>query len=329
MEWIRRLSALVLALAMLMSMAAVAEDEADAGIPEEAAVEAEDLMVDEEPTQTPEPEMTSVADLPGLDSKYLMLASPAEPLEANYAPLNLVSITSRRNDDKGNNENGGLYMASSASMHLTEDTLAALTEMFNAAEAEDITLYVRQTYRSYADEGSRYERMLERGTPSEVPGQIDWQTGLAVTVVSKSLRTKSLTVDNWMGTKEGKWVSANAGRFGFIVRYPQGKEDVTGHAAEPWHLRYVGENVAEYMQNEGIALEEFRQELDAIMGEYVMPEGDPNVRDTWMPSSNARRATATEVPRVSPTPVPDVLPGGAKLLDEDAEGDWEFSLFGN
>ena len=76
-----------------------------------------------------------------------------------------------------------------------------------------------------------------------------------------------------------------------------------------------------------MTLEAFRQELDAVAGPYVMPEGSDQVRATWQPSGTARRAAATAVPRVSPTPVPDVLPGGAQLLEETGDGDWEFSLF--
>ncbi|MGN0972409.1 MAG: M15 family metallopeptidase [Aristaeellaceae bacterium] len=322
MNRIGRLAALVMAMALMMTWGwTMAEDMTV--IPEE------DGNVVALPGETPAPMLAagSAAGLTGVDNRYLMLASAAEPLAETYVPMNLQTVPSRRNDNKGVNENGGLYLASSTTMQLVDTALTALSAMFSAAEGEGVTLYLRQGYRSYAEEGSRYERMVARGTPSEIPGQSDYQTGLAVTVVSKSLRTRTLTAEEWLATVEGQWVTANCARFGFIVRYPQGQEDMTGHDAEPWHLRYVGESVATYMARNNMTLEAFRMELDASAGAYVMPEGSAQVRTTWQPSSAAIRASATEVPRVSPTPVPDTLPGGAQLLEETADGDWEFSLF--
>ncbi|MGN0778201.1 MAG: M15 family metallopeptidase [Aristaeellaceae bacterium] len=320
MERIRKVLALLLAMLLVMSWGWTGAEEMD-----QVLSDGEDDMF--LPSETPAPVSAAVAGLSGLDSRYLMLASAAEPLAATYVPLMLQSVPSRHNDDQGNNDNGGLYLASSTNMLLVDAALDALAEMFTAAETEGVTLYLRQAYRSYADEGSRYERMVARGTPSELPGQSDYQTGLAVTVVNKALRTKGLTAENWLATAEGQWVTANCARFGFIVRYPEGQEDVTGHAAEPWHLRYVGQSVAQYITQGNITLEVFRQELDAAVGAYVMPEGSDAVRATWQPSDRTQRITATEVPLVSPTPVPDVLPGGVQLVGEGHDGDWEFSLF--
>ena len=319
MDRIRKLAALLVAMALVMTWGWTCAEEA--ALPDGTVEDTEGL-----PGETPAPAADGVSALPGLDSRWLMLASAAEPLADTYVPMNLQTVPSRHNDNKGNNENGGLYLASSNTMQLVDEALTALTKMFFTAEEDGVTLYLRQGYRSYMDEGSRYERMVARGTPSEVPGQSDYQTGLAVTVVSKTLRTKTLTAENWQATAEGQWVTANCARFGFIVRYPAGQEDVTGHESEPWHLRYVGESVAEYMVQNNMTLEAFRQELDAVEGPYVMPEGSDQVRATWQPSSAASRASAKEIPRISPTPVPDVLPGGAQLLEETGDGDWEFSL---
>lgn len=58
-------------------------------------------------------------------------------------------------------------------------------------------------------------------------------------------------------TKEGKWVEANAYKFGFIIRYPKGKENITGYNYEPWHLRYVGNEAAKEISNKDITLEEY------------------------------------------------------------------------
>ena len=60
-------------------------------------------------------------------------------------------------------------------------------------------------------------------------------------------------------TEEGKWVSENAHRFGFIIRYPKGKEEITGYAYEPWHIRYLGVELAEEIYESGLTLEEYFQ----------------------------------------------------------------------
>ena len=73
---------------------------------------------------------------------------------------------------------------------------------------------------------------------SAKPGHSEHQTGLTMDVSSKSANNElELTFAN---TKEGKWLKENAHRAGFIIRYPKGKESITGYAYEPWHIRYVG-----------------------------------------------------------------------------------------
>lgn len=297
----------------------VAENAEPAQTPAPAA---EDEAVAKTVPATPAPVAELPDDMPAVDNRYLMLASAAEPLNGGYAPMGLKNVTSRRNDNSGNNENGGIYMASSASMQLVDTVLDALTAMFKDAEKADITLYLRQAYRSYEDEQARCERMSARGNVEDKPGESDWQTGLAVTVVPKALRTKTLTEENYLKTKEGQWVVENCAAYGFIIRYPQGGEAETGRAYEPWHLRYVGVETAQYMTENTLTLEAFRASLDVLTGGYVMPEGDSEAAAAWAPP-------ATPTPKASPTPVPDMLPGGAKLLDTAEDGDWEFSLFGN
>lgn len=222
---------------------------------ETPADQGEDAQPTAEPTPAPVKDLTG--DLPAMDDRFLMLASAAEPLSGSYAPKGLVSVTSRHNDNKGNNENGGVYMASSQNMQLVDEVLDALTGMFNAAEKDGVTLYLRQAYRSYEDEQARYERMAARGNVEDKPGESDWQTGLAVSVVPKSLRTKTLTAESYLKTKEGQWVAAHCAEHGFIVRYPEGGEGSTGREYEPWHLRYVGVEAAEYITENGLCLEEF------------------------------------------------------------------------
>ena len=87
-----------------------------------------------------------------------------------------------------------------------------------------------------------------------VPGASEHQIGLALDIVASNY----VTLDDGFGeTKAGKWLAANSSKYGFILRYPKGKEDITGIGYEPWHFRYVGVDAATIIMGEGITLEEF------------------------------------------------------------------------
>ena len=88
----------------------------------------------------------------------------------------------------------------------------------------------------------------------QVPGASEHQIGLALDIVCNSY----MSLDEGFGdTKAGKWLAANSCRYGFILRYPKGKEDITGIEYEPWHFRYVGKAAAPVIMEQGITLEEF------------------------------------------------------------------------
>lgn len=84
---------------------------------------------------------------------------------------------------------------------------------------------------------------------SSVPGHSEHQTGLVIDVSSLE--------QSYGDTAEGKWLAANCYKYGFIIRYPKGKEDITGYAYEPWHLRYLGTSTAKLVHDSGLTLEEF------------------------------------------------------------------------
>lgn len=84
-------------------------------------------------------------------------------------------------------------------------------------------------------------------------GESEHQTGLAMDISSKSVNF-SLT-QSFAQTREGKWLEENASEFGFIIRYPEGKEHITGYQFEPWHLRYVGKNPSLEIASRNITLE--------------------------------------------------------------------------
>ena len=90
-----------------------------------------------------------------------------------------------------------------------------------------------------------------------VPGASEHQIGLALDIVCNDY----MSLDEGFGdTKAGKWLAANSGCFGFILRYPEGKENITGIEYEPWHFRYVGKAAAPVIMEQGITLEEFWEE---------------------------------------------------------------------
>lgn len=207
---------------------------------------------------------------------FLRLASAADPLAADYEPKDLTPLTARRNDVDGNNTNDGIYMAAAGTIHLRKQAANALFNLVNAAEADGLTLYVRAGYRDYADQEKRYARAERQGdtATTQKAGECDYQTGLAVTLVNREYRGKTLEAKAFAKTAESKWLQENAARFGFIVRYPDGKDSVTGWAWEPWHLRFVGVSVARYIRQNNLTLEEFRTVLDGAYDEFRARGGD-------------------------------------------------------
>lgn len=125
------------------------------------------------------------------------------------------------------------------------------------AEAYDLglNLYISSAYRSYDYQAGLYQRYVDRSGKAEADrysaraGHSEHQTGLAF-----DLNTIS---DEFKDTDEGKWLAENCHKYGFIVRYPEEKEDVTGYMYEPWHIRYLGVDTATAVYESGLCLEEY------------------------------------------------------------------------
>ncbi|WP_052339477.1 M15 family metallopeptidase [Gorillibacterium massiliense] len=139
----------------------------------------------------------------------------------------------------------------------------ALEEMFAGASNDGLTLYAVSGYRSYATQKSLYNHYVETqgeehaSRYSAKPGTSEHQTGLAMDVSSQSAGFQ--LEENFGTTPEGKWLAAHCAEYGFVIRYPNGKENITGYAYEPWHVRYVGKDVAQQVMAKGTTLEEFYQ----------------------------------------------------------------------
>ena len=123
------------------------------------------------------------------------------------------------------------------------------------AAADGITLKIVSGYRSYKDQINAYTKFSNRDGKeaadrySARPGHSEHQTGLAIDLNSVQ--------NSFANTPAGKWLAENCVRYGFIIRYPEGKEHITGYMYEPWHVRYVGVEMAEMISESGLCLEEF------------------------------------------------------------------------
>jgi D-alanyl-D-alanine carboxypeptidase len=143
---------------------------------------------------------------------------------------------------------------------LRKDAADSIEKLFSAAKADNIELFAVSGFRSYERQDNIYQYEVgligleEANELVALPGQSEHQLGLAMDVTSQSVKLK--LTEEFGNTEEGKWLQENAHQFGFIVRYPLGKEEVTGYQYEPWHIRYVGVNVAEYLHKNDLLLEQ-------------------------------------------------------------------------
>ncbi len=144
------------------------------------------------------------------------------------------------------------------SQTMREDAATALEEMFAAAKEDGINLSIVSGFRSYSKQSSIYSRkkasvgQKEADRVSARPGTSEHQLGLAMDLAK---RGSSQLNTSFGKTKEGQWVMENAHRFGFIVRYLDGYEHVTGYMYEPWHVRYVGKEHALALYESGLPME--------------------------------------------------------------------------
>lgn len=175
----------------------------------------------------------------------LILVNKENPLDSDYKPSNLVKPNIPFADNANEEER---YMKSESSM--------AIEELFRSAEQEGIKLLGMSAYRSYDSQKNIYYNRIRSVGKKEAdryvakPGKSEHQTGFAIDITNE---------DRWFvkSTEEAQWLAKNAHNYGFILRYPENKEDITGVAYEPWHIRYVGKETAKKIYEEQITFEEF------------------------------------------------------------------------
>lgn len=204
-------------------------------------------------------------------SVSLALSQGAGTLAPQYDPVGTLVLVNKENRAPSvkpelvlpgvpvNNAGNARYL------YMRPDAAQALEEMFAAALEEGHQLYGVSGYRSYSTQKSIYDRRVEESGESAKrwvapPGHSEHQTGLAMDLSGESTVNLGLT-GSFAETPEGAWVAQNCHRFGFIVRYQEGWENVTGYGFEPWHVRYVGTEHAENIYRLGIPLEYYLEIL--------------------------------------------------------------------
>lgn len=167
----------------------------------------------------------------------VVIANKTYSLPSNFAPNNLVAI------------NGYIKV-----VDYVKDAFLSLS---SDAKAIGLNIYASSGYRSYSNQKYIYENYVSMDGKENADrysaraGYSEHQTGLAIDV-----NTIDMTFDN---TSESAWLRENAYKYGFIIRYPKGKEEITGYMYEPWHIRYVGKELSNKLYKDGsyITLEEY------------------------------------------------------------------------
>ena len=202
------------------------------------------------------------------DAYLLVLANKENPLGASYAPEDLVDLKTMQ----GYELSDTIVNAGAQNTYMRLYAANALKAMILQLRAEEYNnIFAQSGYRTYEYQSQLFERYIEEEmakdssltreeaeaivlTYSAKPGTSEHQTGLCIDLIDDRYNT----LENPFTKKLGmEWLAENAWKFGFILRYPEGKEDVTGYSYESWHFRYVGRYHAERITALGITLEEY------------------------------------------------------------------------
>ncbi len=289
------------------------EDEDESEYEDEAGDETGDEVNEEdseestsEPSPEPSPEPTSEPELPpewdgtvtgvrwtypvsmtALQTDFLVLANAENLLDKSYKPKKLVKVS-------------GVKRATSAAIYLEETAAKALKEMFEGAksvtsytytaqtkkgeEEKEATfeggmvLYLKSGHRSYGTQVTTYNNYLARNNNVDdgyvaKPGASEHQTGLSADILNADYAGRPRMTQDFKWTPEAQWMKENCIYYGFILRYTEDEEEKTGIRFEPWHFRYVGKEVAGYIHANDFTLEEFTEQWQAALDEFLAKGG--------------------------------------------------------
>lgn len=225
-------------------------------------------------------------DMMEMEPELVQLVNKHMFLASDYVPDDLVTMKKLKLDSDGNNTSGGVRFASSSGEYqLQRECAQALVQLCDAAREAGHELYIKSAYRSYRTQDVMYyNRLKEYGYDDgwvTKPGASDHQTGLGCDVVPKNWTNRGMNED--MGKEEEcQWMATHCAEFGFILRYPEDKEEVTEINYEPWHLRYVGVPAATYIMENGLCLEEFYEQLQAAIEEFIAAGGPKSLVEDFV-----------------------------------------------
>lgn len=226
--------------------------------------------------------------LEDMQPEFVVLANKHYLLDSKFVVTPLKKIKSMSLNKDGSKKSGDMYVVSKG-MELNETCADALIALSDAARADGYKLYLKSAYRSYQTQKTMYYNRLKKNKGKDdgwvsLPGASDHQTGLGCDVVPRSWKDKSM--NGKMGKEpECIWMAEHCQEFGFIIRYPEDKQEETEINYEPWHLRYVGVPAATYIMENGMCLEEFNAELQAAIREFIDAGGDPALVEAFIQES--------------------------------------------
>ncbi|MFC4304841.1 M15 family metallopeptidase [Cohnella boryungensis] len=223
-------------------------------VKESAAFE---LLADSLPGSTVRKNKQGLAVITNASSLYV-LVNKQRNLASDYVPKDLIVPDVPFS-----------FSGDSPKKQMRKAAAKALESLFKAAKDDGIKLKAVSGYRSYATQKSIFDSNVKRkgekvaNRTSARPGQSEHQTGLAMDISSASV---GYALEESFGkTKEGQWLAKHAAEHGFIIRYLKGKESVTGYSYEPWHVRFVGKEIAEDIANKKVTLEQYFEDAETAM----------------------------------------------------------------
>jgi len=245
-------------------------------------------------------------------STYTLLVNKEYPLSSSYIPFMVEPDVEIYH--KGINER----------RYLQPIAAQALEELFAAAEADGLHLVLRCGFRSYRLQKSIYSHQLryygyyEASRFHALPGTSEHQTGLAVDLCCEATNYEN----NYdiLYTEEYRWLLSNAADYGWILRYPEEKTHITGYNFEPWHFRYVGVELATYLTEHNLTMEEYYGALPTtnlltVPKEYwsLMDEEDFEQMAKDEEEFQKKQLESEKQPTPTPTPTPTSTPTPTEL----------------
>jgi len=181
------------------------------------------------------------------DGNLLVLVNKEYTVSRDYYPTDMVDI------------DGSL--STNQNLKVKREAYDAYLEMLEDAKAEGLNFCICSAYRGFGVQESLYYNSLAANGKEYTdkmfayPGRSEHHTGYAIDITSASMNWG--LSQNYADYPDGAWIAEHCSDYGFIIRYPKGKEDITGYMYEPWHIRYVGVDIAKEITEAGITFEEY------------------------------------------------------------------------